>query len=34
VPGLGALIGKVIHSIVIKNMDGVLGAIKDRVENQ
>ncbi len=34
VPGLGALVGKVIHNIVIKNMDGVLGAIKDRAESR
>lgn len=33
VPGLGALVKKVIHNIVIKNMDGVLGAIKARAEN-
>ena len=32
VPGLGPLVGKVIHGIVIKNMDGVLGAIKTRAE--
>lgn len=32
VPGLGALVKKVIHGIVIKNMDGVLGAIKARAE--
>ncbi len=32
VPGLGPLVGKVIHGIVIKNMDGVLGAIKKRAE--
>lgn len=32
VPGLGALVKKVIHNIVIKNMDGVLGAIKARAE--
>ncbi len=33
VPGLGALVKKVIHNIVIKNMDGVLGAIKARAES-
>ncbi|MBL8061133.1 MAG: SRPBCC family protein [Chthonomonas sp.] len=32
VPGLGPLVGKVIHGIVIKNMEGVLGAIKQRAE--
>jgi uncharacterized membrane protein len=32
VPGLGPLVKKVVHNIVIKNMDGVLGAIKDRSE--
>ncbi len=32
VPGLGPLVGKVIHNIVIKNMEGVLGAIKTRAE--
>lgn len=32
VPGLGPLVKKVIHNIVVKNMDGVLGAIKDRSE--
>jgi len=30
VPGVGFLIGKVVHGLVTKNMDGVLGAIKDR----
>jgi uncharacterized membrane protein len=32
VPGLGPLVKKVIHGIVVKNMDGVLGAIKARAE--
>lgn len=32
VPGLGALVGKVIYSLVVKNMDDVLGAIKARAE--
>ena len=32
VPGLGALVKKVIHNIVVKNMEGVLGAIKQRAE--
>lgn len=32
VPGLGQLVGKVIYGLVVKNMDGVLGAIKDRAE--
>lgn len=33
VPGLGPLVKKVIHNIVVKNMDGVLGAIKERAES-
>lgn len=32
VPGLGALVKKVVHSLVVKNMEGVLGAIKERAE--
>ena len=32
VPGLGALVKKVIHNIVVKNMEGVLGSIKQRAE--
>jgi uncharacterized membrane protein len=32
VPGLGPLVKRVIHGIVVKNMDGVLGAIKTRAE--
>jgi len=32
VPGLGPLVKKVVHNIVIKNMEGVLGAIKERSE--
>lgn len=32
VPGLGPLVKKVVHNIVVKNMDGVLGAIKKRAE--
>ncbi len=32
VPGLGPLVGRVIYSIVVKNMEGVLGAIKNRSE--
>lgn len=32
VPGLGPLVKKVVHGIVVKNMDGVLGAIKARAE--
>lgn len=32
VPGLGPLVKRVIHGIVVKNMDGVLGAIKSRAE--
>lgn len=34
VPGLGPLVGKVIYGLVVKNMEGVLGAIKNRAENQ
>lgn len=34
VPGLGALVNKVIHNIVVKNMQSVLGAIKDRAESK
>lgn len=32
VPGLGALVNKVVHSIVVKNMEGILSAIKRRSE--
>lgn len=32
VPGLGPLVKKVVHNIVVKNMEGVLGAIKERAE--
>jgi uncharacterized membrane protein len=32
VPTLGALVKKVIHAIVVKNMDNVLEAIKHRAE--
>jgi uncharacterized membrane protein len=32
VPGLGTLVGKVIYGLVVKNMEGVLGAIKSRAE--
>lgn len=34
VPGLGPLVAKVVHSIVVKNMDGVLSAIKARAEGK
>ena len=34
VPGIGPLIKKVIHNIVVKNMDGVLAAIKARAESR
>lgn len=34
VPGLGALVKKVIHNIVIKNMQDVLEAIRDRAEGK
>lgn len=33
VPTLGALVKKVIHNIVVKNMEGVLEAIKARAES-
>lgn len=32
VPGLGPLVKKVVHSLVVKNMDGVLDAIRQRAE--
>ncbi|MBS1706655.1 MAG: SRPBCC family protein [Armatimonadetes bacterium] len=32
VPGLGAIVKKVLHGLVIKNMDAVLNAIKKRAE--
>lgn len=32
VPGLGPLVGRVIYSLVVKNMEGVLAAIKNRAE--
>lgn len=34
VPGLGALVKKVVHGLVIKNMDAVLQAIKKRAEDK
>jgi len=34
VPGLGPLVKKVVHSLVVKNMEGVLGAIKQRAESR
>jgi len=33
VPAVGPLVKKVVHSLVVKNMDGVLGAIKRRAES-
>ncbi len=33
VPGLGPLVKKVVHSLVVKNLDGVLEAIKARAED-
>ena len=33
VPGLGPLVGKVIYGLVVKNMEGVLEAIKKRAES-
>lgn len=32
VPGLGPLVGKVIYGLVVKNMEGVLDAIRRRAE--
>lgn len=34
VPTLGPLVKKVIHAIVTKNLEGVLGAIKERSEGK
>ncbi len=34
VPGIGALVYKVIHSLVVKNLDDTLNAIKIRAEQQ
>lgn len=33
VPGLGPLVKQVVHSLVTKNMDSVLGAIKAKAES-
>lgn len=33
VPGLGPLVAKVVHNIVVKNVDGILAAIKQRAES-
>lgn len=33
VPGLGPLVGKVVHSLVVKNLDGMLEAFKERCES-
>lgn len=32
VPGLGQLVNKVVHNLVVKNLEGVLQAIKERAE--
>jgi uncharacterized membrane protein len=32
VPGLGPLVAKVVHSLVVKNLDGMLSAFKERCE--
>jgi uncharacterized membrane protein len=32
-PGLGPLVAKVVHSLVVKNVDGILEAIKKRAED-
>ena len=32
VPGLGSVVGKIIHSLVAKNLEGVLQAIRQRAE--
>lgn len=34
VPGLGPLVGKVVYGLVVKNMEGVLEAIKNRAESR
>lgn len=34
VPGLGALVGKVIHMVVTQNMQSVLDSIKQRAESR
>ncbi len=34
VPGLGALVGQVIHGLVVKNIEGILQAIKERSESK
>lgn len=33
IPGLGVLVGQVIHGLVVKNIEGVLQAIKERSES-
>ncbi len=32
VPGLGLMVGQVIHGLVVKNVEGILQAIKERAE--
>lgn len=32
VPGLGLMVGQVIHGLVVKNVEGILQAIKERSE--
>lgn len=34
VPTIGALVKKVIHGLVVKNLEDTLAAIKDRAENE
>lgn len=34
VPGLGPLVAKVVHSLMIKNVQGILDAIRDRSESR
>lgn len=34
VPGLGALVNKVIHGLVVKNLDDTLAAIKAKAESE
>lgn len=34
VPGLGALVKKVVHNLATKNVDGLLAAIRTRAESQ
>lgn len=33
IPGIGPLVNKVVHSLVVKNLEGVLQALKERSES-